>query len=207
MQNKIVKFRTLLMVVALFVFVVLPISVGAKSVNAEQGQSNSGTSGNAYSGSGSGNSNSDSGNGDVITTQTKLQGKNLESCQNRETVMNNVMARIGDRGQKQTDAIRLINEKVQTFYLNKGVSVENYDALNAKVEESKALALAAMNSVRNMNGSFDCKGDNPKGVATQFKSQASAQSEAIKNYRNAVHDLVVAIKTALSTSESTTEEN
>jgi len=207
MKKKTNKLKSVFMVIALFALVLLPISVGAKNTNAEQGQSNGGTSGNTDSGSGSGNSNSDSGNGSVIATQTKLQGKNLESCQNRETVMNNIMARIGDRGQKQIDVVDSIDEKVQAFYVKKNISIENYDTLKKNVEDKKTLALAAMNNVRNINGNFDCKGDNPKGIATQFKSQASAQSEAINNYRNAVHDLVVAIKTALNSSEPATEEN
>lgn len=195
MQNIINKFRynsIITVVVILFIVIATPMLASAQNTDAGSGQSGSGTSGNATS-------NSDN------ATQKKLQGQNLEKCQNREMAINNVMARIGDRGEKQIAVIESIQQKVQTFYADKNISVNNYDSLITNVETKKQTATMSMNNVRTMKNGFGCTGDDPKGVATQFKAYAMTQSDDITEYKNAVHDLVLAIKAASST--ITTEVN
>lgn len=175
-----------------------PIIVNAKNANAISGSE---TTGNSNAGSGSETGGSEN------ASQAKLQGSSLEKCQTRENAINNVMARIVDRAQKQNTVIESIQQKVQNFYTEKNITISNYDDLIANIEAKKAVATTAMNTVRTMNGTFGCSNEDPKGVATQFKSQASVQAGAIKEYKDAVHELVVAIKTALGDSASTTEEN
>lgn len=198
MQKTIRKNNIIAAMVVLMLVLVLLFTVSVKNVGAVNGQSGADTS------NGSGSSNADpSGN----ATQKKLQGDNLTACQSRETVMNNVMSRIGDRGQKQIAVIESIQQKVQAFYSEKNISVSNYEALTANVEAKKQVATAAMNAVREMNGTFGCNGDDPKGVATQFKSSAAVQSDGVSGYKDAVHDLVTAIKTAVIEDNTVTGEN
>lgn len=175
-----------------------PIIVNAKSANAVSGSE---TTGNSNTSSESETSGSES------ASRVKLQGRSLEKCQKRENAINNVMARIVDRAQKQNTVIESIRQKVQTFYTEKNITISNYDDLIANIEAKKAVATTVMNTVRNMNGTFGCINEDPKGIATQFKSQISVQVAAIKEYKDAVHELVVAIKTALGDSKSATEEN
>ncbi len=185
-----INFQYSLVIALLAVTLLIPIAVSAQ--NADAGNS----SGGATAGSGSENS--------VVA---RLTDRKLAICQNREQVMNNIMARIGDRGQKQINVINSIQEKVQNFYTDKEITVENYDALMATVTTKKQVATTAMNNVRLMKGTFSCSGENPKGVAVQFKSQAATQSAAMKEYRDAVHALAVSIKTALGDSQAVVEEN
>lgn len=182
---------------------ILPVAASAQSVRAEE--SKQGTS-NSSSSNTNANLNTQN-NATAIKTQTKLDAKNLALCQNRERVINNVMARISDRGQKQINVIQAINDKVQAFYTNKNVSIDNYDSLMANIETKKTVAEQSMNNVRSMNGSFKCNDEDPKGIATQFKANTVAQSDSIKEYKNSVHDLVVAIKTSLNDDSTTTESN
>jgi hypothetical protein len=198
MQKNISKYKiatiSMLSVVAILSLLVVGVkNAGAQSDQADPSSSN-GNSSNTEAGSNS-------------AAQAKLQGRNLENCQNREMAINSVMARVGDRGQKQLELVESIQGKIQSFYSNKNVSVLNYDELVSNIEAKKQLALTAINTVRTMNGSFSCSKDNPKGIATQFKSQASGQSSSIKDYRDAVRELATAIKVALSDVTSTTEGN
>jgi hypothetical protein len=195
MQKSIKKYNLSTALVILAMMMVLPLTVSAKNAGAENSQAGNGTS-NASTTSGSDNA-----------VQKKLQGNSLESCQNREMAINNIMARVGDRGQKQVQLIDSIQEQVRTFYSNQDVTVSNYDKLVATVEAKKQTATQAMNTVRTMNGSFGCSKDDPKGIATQFKSQAASQSDSITEYKNAVHDLVEAIKTAIAEDAAATEVN
>lgn len=150
---------------------------------------------------------SENNSGAQTNVQARLTAKKLERCQQRERVLNNIIARIGDRGQKQINVINSIQEKVQKFYTEKNISLDNYDVLVANANDKKQLATAEMEQVRSMNGTFSCTGENPTGVAAQFKNQAAKQSAAMKEYRLAVHELAVAIKTALGDSQSTEGEN
>ncbi|MFZ2125829.1 MAG: hypothetical protein WA087_01330 [Candidatus Saccharimonadales bacterium] len=177
-------------IMALSIALSAPLMVSAQNTDAGNSQSGSATSGSSTSGSGS-----------DTATQKKLQGQSLEKCQNREMAINNIMARIGDRGEKQIAVIDAVQQKVQTYYTENNISIANYDKLVANITVKKQTATTAMNTVRTMKGSFGCGNDDPKGVATQFKSQASTQSEDITAYKNAVHDLVVEIKTAIVAEE------
>jgi hypothetical protein len=147
------------------------------------------------------------GNKPTVTVQERLTARNLAKCQLREKVMNNIIARIGDRGQKQINVISSIQQKVENFYADKQITVENYDALLKNAQDKQQLATKEMESVRAMNGTFSCIGENPKVVAAQFKNQAATQSAAMKDYRLAVHELAVSVKTALGDSQAVVEEN
>lgn len=197
MKYKMLRTKSMVVpIVTLALVIAVPFAVSAKNTDTASGQSNAPeTSGNANAGSESGSD---------VAQQKKLEGKSLEKCQNREKAIVNVMARIGDRGEKQIEVIASIQQKVQNFYTEKNLSVGDYDGLVAKVEAKKQEAVTAMNTVRNMNRNFSCGNDDPKGTAEQFKAQASVQSDGVVAYRDAVHELVTEIKTSVT--EASAEE-
>jgi len=161
-------------------------------------------SANAQNGSNGGDgANPDPVKSDVV--QKKLKDRSLERCQNRERVISNVMTRVGDRGEKQISVIQSIQQKVQNFYVEKDISTDGYDTLVANVEAKKQAATNEVNRVRTLTRSFSCGSDDPKGTATQFKTQATAQSSSVGEYKNAVHDLIVEIKTSIGADSSTEE--
>jgi len=191
MRKNIGKYNLTAIMMILAISFLIPFVASAKNTDVGNGSDTSG------------DSNTELG----TAVQVKLQGQNLEKCQNREMAINNIMTRTGDRGQKQINVIESIQQKVQSFYSEKNISIDNYESLTSNIEAKKQVAITAMNQVQTMKGTFSCGTDNPKGVATQFKSQASIQLGAIKEYKESVHELVVAIKTNLSTSALITEEN
>src|SRR3990167_11484105 len=75
---------------------------------------------------------------------TRLEAAKLKACQNREKAINNIMARIANRGSKQLDVFNKIAERTKAFYTDKGKTLSNYDALVADVNAKKAAAQSAV---------------------------------------------------------------
>ncbi len=142
--------------------------------------------------------------------ETRLSEAKLKACENRQTAIKNIMTRISDRGQKQITLFGKIAERVQAFYVDKGRTLENYDALVANATETKEAAQAAVDATEATAVEFSCDGENPKGIAETFKTNLNAQKTALKDYKTAVKDLIVGVKSVQSTTnseETTTEEN
>lgn len=131
--------------------------------------------------------------------KNKLEETKLRICQDREDKINNHMDDIAERGQKKIDLFSTIAERVKSFYLSKGKVLSNYDELVASVETKKAAAQAAVDEVIAGSVTFDCEGDDPKGVASEFKTQVQAMNDALKEFRTAVKNLIVGVKSVQST--------
>jgi uncharacterized protein YukE len=133
----------------------------------------------------------------------KLSAAKLQICQKRETVINGVMSRMSSRGQKQLDLITAVSTKVQAFKNSKNITVADYDTLLAAVESSKATAQTAVDAVKNTQVEFKCDGSDPKGAGSSFREAVKAQDAALKAYRDAVKDLIKAVRQANGTNRST----
>jgi hypothetical protein len=200
MKNKLIKSSVVISVFAVALVFSLPVLVGARNT---QAQGNTSDNGNTTS---EGNATSDSqSNSQQITApiQNRLSAENLKSCQNREAAIDNIMARITDRAQKQLTLMDQISLRVQNLYKDKNMSIGNYEALVATVAAKKTIAEREMNTVRTMSRQFNCDSDDPKGTATQFKSNTSLQSGALNDYRTAIINLINGVESAtVSTKEA-----
>lgn len=130
--------------------------------------------------------------------QTRLTDAKLKSCQNRETAINNIMSRLSDRGQKQLDLFSSIADKTEAFYVQKGNTIATYDALIADLATKKTTAEATVATVNSDSTTFKCDGTDPKGVASIFKDSLKAEITALKDYKTAVKNLIVGVKSAQS---------
>lgn len=135
-------------------------------------------------------------------TQTKLADAKLKACENRQKAIQNIMARIADRGTKQLDVFNKISERTQAFYTDKGKALGNYDALVAEVNAKKGAAETAVQVVKDSSATFACDGENPKGVVESFKESLKAEITALKEYRTAVKNLIVGVKSVQGTTSS-----
>jgi hypothetical protein len=177
--------------VLVFMVLSLPLFVYAKPAQAlETG------SGGSDSGSSQVGGSDTSSNGQVAQTG-KLEGIKLRACQNRERVITAVMARVQDRAQKQLQVFDKVAEHVQAFYESKGYQSEQYDELVANMNAKR---IAAQNATQTMaqNGGFSCGGDAPRGTLDGFSTQAKAANATLKDYKTAVQDLIVDVKSAAS---------
>ncbi len=202
MKKHIMKSSAAALMVALLIMASLPFFAMAKSTQAQQGNTSNGNSNVNSSDNSNGSSNS---NTSKTTTpaQKKLGGDQLKNCQNREGAINNIMARISDRAQKQLTLMNSISTQVQNLYKNNNMSLGSYDVLVAAVKSKKTIAEKEMNNVRVQSRVFNCGGDDPKGIATQFKSEASTQAGALNEYKTSINNLLVGVESATVSSDGT----
>src|SRR3989344_5330346 len=129
----------------------------------------------------------------------RLEENKLKICQEHEDKINNHMDAIAELGQKKIDLFSTIADRTKTFYLSKGKVLSNYDELVAAVDAKKAAAQAAVDTVISSSVTFDCGGDDPKGVAGEFKTKVKAMNSALKEFKTAVKNLIVGVKSVQST--------
>jgi len=140
------------------------------------------------------------------TSRMELEENKLKSCQRRETAINNIMARISDRGTRQLDVFTKISDRVKAFYVDKNLSLINYDELVGNVDSANLLAVEAIANAKGSIIDFKCDSSDPKGFANIFKDYAELQRLALKDYKSAINDLIVAVKSAQGSADSQTIE-
>jgi len=142
--------------------------------------------------------------------ETRLADAKLKACQNREEAITNIMTRMGDRGQKHIELFTKISDRVQAFYVDKGSVLSTYDTLVADVNDAKTVAQTAVDTTKAAATEFSCEADDPRGLAEAFKTNLKAQISALNEYKTAVKDLIVGVKSVQSTTvpeNNSTEEN
>ena len=132
----------------------------------------------------------------------KLTDKRLDACKKREARINTIVDKTASQAEKHLGVFEKIEERVKTFYVDKQLSVENYDTLTAAVDEKHTAAVAAIDELK--ANDFSCDTTDASNPAGLMKELAQSKNDALKEYRTALKDLIVAIKGA-STSTDTTE--
>lgn len=128
------------------------------------------------------------------SVEHKLSSVKLKSCEVHENVINRIMGRISDRGQRRLNVYTTIAGRVEDFYAKSGKTLGNYDSLVSEVNAKKDSAQAAVDMVKADKVDFKCDGSDPKGVASSFKSDLKIELEALHGYRLAIKDLIVGVK-------------
>lgn len=136
-------------------------------------------------------------------TKQRLEGAKLKACEAREKRISATMAQMTKRGENHIAVFTKISDRVKAFYEKKGHTAEDYDMLVAEVDAKKASAEAAVASAQSVGDVFSCDSDNPKIASEQFREAHKAQVAALKEYRTAVKNLIVAVKSAQSQAENT----
>jgi hypothetical protein len=132
----------------------------------------------------------------------RLEANKLRVCEKRETIINKLMVKIGDRGQKHFDLITKISDRVQAYKIDKNLTVADYDALVAAVATQKTAAQTAVDAAKSVQASFKCDGSDPVGAASTFKDAMKTRNQALKAYRDSVIDLLKAVKHSQGDSKS-----
>ena len=131
--------------------------------------------------------------------QAKLTEAKLRACQNRQKAVAGIMMRMTERAQKQVNLFSTIAERTKSFYEDRGKTLANYDELVADVDAKKANAQSLIDSAKATASTFDCNGEDPKGVVNSFKSSAETTRGALREYRTAVKNLIVGVKSVQGT--------
>ena len=141
----------------------------------------------------------------VAEAKQRLEGKKLELCKAREQRISATMTQMSTRGENHLAVFTKIADRVEAFYTDKGRTVANYDALVAEVAAKRQAAETAIETTKSVDGVFSCDSDNPKIASEQFRDAFKAQVAALKDYRTAIKNLIVAVKSAQSTEAQATQ--
>lgn len=134
--------------------------------------------------------------------QTKLTEAKLKACQNRQKVVAKIMTRMTERAQKHVDLFGTIADRTKTFYVDQNKALADYEELVADVEAKRVNAQTLVDSAKATTATFDCNGEDPKGVISSFKATAQNTRDALQEYRTAVKNLIVGVKSVQGTTSS-----
>lgn len=140
-------------------------------------------------------------------TKAKLDAAKLKVCENREAKIEKTMTNLQKRGENQIAVFDKIYERLKKFYTDKGYNISNYSTLMANVEAKKLAAETTIKEVAAMDKDIKCSDDNPKSVAETFRTKMKELISKLKEYRTSIKDMIVAIKSAQSTTTKTEEKN
>lgn len=136
----------------------------------------------------------------------KLAENKMKVCEKRLDIIKRIMSKAHERGQKQLDVFTKIADRTNTFYEEKNYSVANYEDLVAAVDEKRQSAELSIAMSSETIDQFVCDSEDPLAIKDLFKAQIKDQNTALKEYRTAIKDLIVAIKSSKSQSDRTTTE-
>lgn len=127
--------------------------------------------------------------------QEKLDDAKKKACEKHVATINRLQDVMNKRRQNTLDRITKISDAVQSFYIDKQLTVTNYADLLAKVNAAKVVADSALQAQQQIPA-LDCSGDHPRADVTDFKDKRATAIDAVRAYRDAVKELARAIKTA-----------
>lgn len=127
--------------------------------------------------------------------QGRLDEARRQVCQTRAHNVGEIMKNAAAKGQRNLTAFKNIYTRVTEFYNLKRLTLANYNALASAAQAKYEVAAAAVKAAKEVSG-FDCNGDDPVGVADQYKGTVKVMHDALNDYRSAVHAMLVAVKTA-----------
>ena len=138
------------------------------------------------------------------TKEAKRDSAQLKACQKRAAAGNKKLQQAAVRGQKQIGTITNVAVRDENTYTRRGKTLSNYDSLVSDVATKKAAAESAVLTVKSDRVSSTCDGANTKDKdpASSFKSDLKAETNALKDYKTAVKNLTVGVKSVQGTTSS-----
>lgn len=134
--------------------------------------------------------------------QAKVAAAKEKLCATRKTTAGNIEDRISTRGQNRLNVITTVAGRVENYYVTKGLSVSNYDALVSDINAQKGTAQAAVDLVKAdaaQMSSVTCGDGSGRTAVEKFKTDLKAEQAALKAYNTSVKNLITAVRAAKTT--------
>lgn len=120
-------------------------------------------------------------------------------CQSRQNIITNRTQSIIGLANTMLINFDLHTQRVQNYYSQKlvpqGKFVPNYGDLVTQIQTHKSQVRSALSKAQAESANFTCSQPNPQKSLNSFKSQMQEVKTALKNYRNSVRNLIVAVRT------------
>ena len=138
--------------------------------------------------------------------ETRLTEAKLKVCQNRENAIETRSKQLTKAAGNMLTTFDKIAERAEQYYTAKvvpsGKIVANYDALVAEIASKKQTVQTDLDKATADATAFSCTGNDPKGQLTQFRTDMQQVKKDLKEYRTAIKNLIVAIRSLTGQTES-----
>ena len=130
----------------------------------------------------------------------KLDSKKNAVCAKRSDRIVELMGKVETRTQEHFKRITNVYEMTKAFYESRNLTIANYSELISSVESTKISAESAANTLMSLP-EFSCSSDGPKADLQNFKNKRLDKIQAFGSYREAVKELLTAVRSAAENSE------
>lgn len=130
-----------------------------------------------------------------------LDEKRQKACERVVSKVNAIRVKRSEQGTKHLEVFNKISERVQAFVTEKELTVENYDTLVANIDEKKAAVEAAI--AVNTETAFACDTASTESPLRLPRTTIEAVRDSLKEYRTAIKDLIVNVRSSAEKTEST----
>ena len=145
------------------------------------------------------------------TREKALTETRLKVCQKKQNAIQKRSRQLVMTAENMLAKFSRIEERVKTYYSDKAVpagkTVANYDALVSEITAQKETVRANLDKALASSANFSCNSDNPKGQLSQFRTDMQAVKKSLKEYRTAIKNLIVAVRTASGKAKSSAAAN
>lgn len=131
-----------------------------------------------------------------VKADAKLAENKQRICEQKQTRLQGRLDKIAAQGTRQLAVFEKISTKVQEFKTTKNLTVTNYASLVEKVDAAHVDAVKAVADATKAP-TFDCADPvAAKTTVEAYKKAIVARNKALKTYKTAVKDLLVAVKSS-----------
>jgi hypothetical protein len=144
----------------------------------------------------------------IEDVKSEIKERFKQACEARKASFQTRLENLVERSDTHLSVLDKILERVKSFKTSKALSVANYDQLVASAEAKKEV-VRDLQSAASQKAAEDFACDRTtalEGVQT-FKDILKQQIESMKEYKTAVKDLIVAVKTAAKAARSESNAN
>jgi lysyl-tRNA synthetase class II len=138
----------------------------------------------------------------VEAAKNKVEAKTKEvrekNCEARKQALGNKIKNTSEAAKRHYDKITSFNQKIDEYITKNSITVTNYDALKSTVTDKAAIAESAVTSLSEYEQQVDCANiDEATAAVIAYKELLTNARDALKEYRTATKDLLVAVKSAV----------
>lgn len=126
-----------------------------------------------------------------------------KACENRRESYKKRIENIAERSKKHVEVLDKIVERVKSFKEDKNLTVANYDALLEQVETKKLVVENLQETIKTQaEVEFNCERGATLEQVKAFGDVLHQQIDALKEYKTAVKNLIVAVKTSVDATKT-----
>lgn len=129
-------------------------------------------------------------------TQEKSAELRQKACTARKNAMQKRLSAKVTVAEKHKELFDKIFTKVQNFYNQKGLSIDNYESLVEAVEDAQADTTEKLLALKSIDTSVDCSDPNVANTISTFREALGATRDSLKTYKTTLKELIAAVHQA-----------